>query len=258
MRHREEPLHVGIVVPVHDEEQLIGSALCALDRSVTEISGRPVVPGIVIVLDGCRDRSEELVARWRRRELEVDGRRHIQVVASAGGNVGRARRLGCEALLGAWSDVAPERIWLATTDADSEVPADWITSQVKARSEGSQVWVGGVSVHDWDDRPGGTAEVWQRQYAEEHLPIHGANLGIDADTYLKAGGFSDLTTGEDRDLVLRTAALGAVICRHPSVRVATSGRRQARAPDGFARALTRIEAAIAGMGSTGEPEFTPS
>ena len=78
------------------------------------------------------------------------------------------------------------------------------------------MWVGPVSVRDWSGRPAGTAEAWRRQYETEYLPIHGANFGIDGATYLEAGGFAELPTGEDRDLFERTVALGAVVRSRPA------------------------------------------
>jgi hypothetical protein len=115
---------------------------------------------------------------------------------------------------------------------------------MRVRGEGGQVWIGAVSVSDWSGRTAGTAEAWLRQYKDESLPIHGANFGIEASTYLKAGGFDPLVTGEDRNLYEKAVALGASIRHDPSVRVATSARRDARAPRWFAHALTTIEASV--------------
>ena len=43
-----------------------------------------------------------------------------------------ARRAGSCALLSLWPEEDPARIWLATTDADSYVPRDWLTVQMEA------------------------------------------------------------------------------------------------------------------------------
>jgi len=252
-----EPTRVGVVLPVHDEEELAPAALASVDRAIAAVSDRFVTIGVVIVLDACSDRSSELVAEWQHRSVRRNGNRSIEIVATDVGSVGHARKLGCAALLQTWADAAPETIWLATTDADSEVPHNWISSQLRIRREGGQVWVGRVSVRDWSGRSAGTADAWHRQYEIEYLPIHGANFGIGAATYLEAGGFAELPTGEDRDLFERAVALGAVIRCDPQVRVVTSGRRQARAPRGFAHALTSIEAGIR-TPTVAEPELTPS
>jgi len=71
-------------------------------------------------------------------------------------------------------------------------PPDWISAQVRARAGGAHVWLGGVRVEDWTDRGPGTAEAWRQRDDEERRPVHGANFGIDARTYLEAGGFPGL------------------------------------------------------------------
>ncbi len=240
-----ESSRFGVVMPVHDEEQLLPAALNSLDRALVHVSGGCMAIGVTIVLDACSDRSGDIVEEWRRRAVHLDRRYHIETLETNVRSVGKARRMGCQVLLQRWSDVAPGTIWLATTDADSEVPLDWVSAQSRIRSEGGQVWVGSVRVHDWSGRRPGTAEAWRRQYETERWPVHGANFGIDGATYLAAGGFQGLSSGEDRALFEKVVALGAVIRHDPMGRVVTSGRREARARHGFAHALTSIEATIA-------------
>ena len=247
----------GVVVPVHNEERLVSAALDALDRAISYVSDSRVSVGIAVVLDTCSDRSSDVVSDWRTRAADFHEAHHIEILELQAGNVGSARSAGCQALLRRWSHAAPEEIWLATTDADSEVPQDWIAAQLRMRRQGAQVWVGAVSVCDWSDRTPGTAEAWRSQYESEVLPIHGANFGIDATTYLEAGGFESLATGEDRDLFRRALALGAAIRHDPLVRVVTSGRRDGRAPRGFAHALTSIEAVMP-VPELGQVELTAS
>ena len=250
-------IRFGVVVPVHNEERLVSAALDALDRAIGHVSDSGVSVGIAVVLDRCSDRSSNLVSAWRNRAVEFHEAHHIEILELQAGNVGSARRAGCQALLRQWSHAAPDEIWLATTDADSEVPGDWIAAQLRMRSEGAQVWVGGVTVCDWSDRTPGTAQAWRNQYESEALPIHGANFGIDATTYLEAGGFGSLASGEDRDLVKRALGLGAAIRHDPLVRVVTSGRRNGRAPRGFAHALTSIEVAMP-VSELGQAKLTAS
>ena len=234
----------GVVLPVHNEEELLPAALTALDRSTGHVSGLSVAFGIIIVLDACTDRSHDVASVWQQ---DPDGpwSGEIDIIEVDVGNVGQARQIGFEALLSRWSDVDPDDIWLATTDADSEVPLNWISSQLAMRSEGGQVWAGAVTVADWSGRREGTAEIWRESYEAECHPIHGANFGIEAALYRETGGFSRLQTGEDRDLFERTLALGAVIGHDPRVRVVTSSRRVARAPRGFAHALSSFESLVA-------------
>jgi hypothetical protein len=234
----------GVVLPVHNEEELLPGALSALDRALSHVSELSVAFGITIVLDACSDRSHDLASAWQQ---DPDGpwSGAIDIIEVNVGNVGQARQIGFEALLSRWSDVDPGDIWLATSDADSEVPWNWISSQLAMRSEGGQVWAGAVTVADWSGRREGTAELWGASYEAECNPIHGANFGIDAALYREAGGFARLQTGEDRDLFERTLALGAVIGHDPRVKVVTSSRRVARAPRGFAHALSSFESVVA-------------
>jgi len=231
----------GIVLPVHNEEELLPDALAALDRAIGHASELPVYFGAAIVLDACDDGSRDIVRSWQcspRRAWSGT----IDIVESDAGNVGEARRMGTEALLRRWSDIDLQNVWLATTDADSEVPRTWISSQLAVHSEGGQVWVGTVTVDDWSDRTEGLETRWREHYTSERLPVHGANFGIEAALYVAAGGFDGLATGEDRDLFERTVAMGAVVSRDRTVPVVTSSRRDARAPGGFAHALSTMEA----------------
>jgi hypothetical protein len=70
-----------------------------------------------------------------------------------------------------------------------------------------------------------------------HPHIHGANLGVRADVYMRAGGWADLHTAEDHDLWRRLTAAGAKKLSSSRLKVVTSGRRHGRAPLGFAGAL---------------------
>ena len=235
----------GVVLPVHNEEELLPAALSALDRALSHVSGLSVAFGITIVLDACTDTSHDLASAWQQ-DPDSPWSGAIDIIEADVGNVGQARQIGFEALLSRWSDVDPGDIWLATSDADSEVPRNWISSQLAMRSEGGQVWAGAVAVTDWSGRREGTAEMWEASYEAEFIPIHGANFGIDTRRSIeRAGGFAGLQTGEDRDLFERTLALGAVIGHDPRVRVVTSSRRVARAPRGFAHALSSFESVVA-------------
>ncbi len=253
-----EAVRFGIVLPIHNEEELASAALASLDRAIAAVPDPTVTIGVAIVLDTCSDGSAHLVDQWRQCRISGGGDHHVHVVNTKAHNVGHARKRGCDVLLSAWGTHAPNTIWLATTDADSQVPEDWITTQLGIHRSGGQVWVGPVRVSDWSGRSAGTAAAWRRQYRAEYLPIHGANFGMSAATYLDAGGFAELATGEDRDLFERAVALGAVVRHDPRVHVGTSGRRGAHAPGGFAHTLSAIESLVASSSEAGRPELAAS
>jgi hypothetical protein len=63
-------------------------------------------------------------------------------------------------------------------------------------------------------------------------------MGFNAQAYLNAGGFAPLGTGEDRALHRAILGAGGRALEDMELRVITSGRRLARAPLGFAHALS--------------------
>jgi hypothetical protein len=224
---------VGIVLPVHNEEDLLGSALEALDHAVDAIP-TPLVVRVAVVLDQCQDSSERIARQWA-------CHRSALVLSGSYRNVGASRRAGCAALLSQWHHrFDPRSIWLATTDADSRVPVQWLRSQLSAHRSGIDFWAGRVRVGDWSVHSDWTQNTWTANYKAEGDPVHGASLGFGAHAYLRLGGFRELPSGEDRDLYCRAQAANLRILHDTQAMVDTSARRRARAPLGFAHALNTL------------------
>ncbi len=233
---------LGVTIPAHNEEQYLALALRSLENACAELDLRSVDLGVAIVLDRCFDESETIALKWTR---YVERRYNLrpEILRCQYQNVGRARAVGCEALLRSFRHTPAPRIWLATSDADSCVPREWLSAQLSQRERGADAWVGRVSVRDWTGHASETAIQWQRQYDTECRPIHGANLGFAADCYLAAGGFPAARTGEDRAMVDALLSIGATVHFDSATKVTTSSRRHARAPEGFATALQNVEEA---------------
>ena len=196
--------------------------------------------GAVLVIDGCHDRSEVIAREWRRAVEQVSSGLEVTLVTCSARNVGKVRALGCQTLLEEWSSIEPSTIWIATTDADSRVPKDWLRAQVSQHEKGVDYWSGRVSVADWSARSLATARRWREKYDREEEPVHGANMGFNASVYVSHGGFQALKTGEDRALhtLFMTRATRAFL--DSEFPVITSARQKARAPLGFAHALNLI------------------
>jgi glycosyltransferase involved in cell wall biosynthesis len=226
-------LAVGVVLPVHNEAELLPAALEALERAGRQIPDR-CGRHTVIVLDACVDRSEAIARRWARRQ----GRSAVTITVVDARNVGLARGAGAEIVLAHFAGVPARRLWLATTDADSQVPPTWLSAQLAHHDAGAGLWTGRVEVADWSGRTPAAAQRWRAAYDAEARPVHGASMGVDAAAYRAAGGFPPLRTGEDRALRAAVLAIGAVEA-HGGPPVVTSARRGARAPLGFAHALSR-------------------
>jgi hypothetical protein len=231
---------VGVVIPACNEERLLRRSLVALERSLLTVTNPDLRAHVVVVLDSCADASAFIARKWKE-QIDRVSDFDVSLIDFAGENVGRARALGCDVLLNtvAANDLA--RFWIATTDADSHVPAHWLRTQLRERDLGADAWAGRVAVTDWPHHRLASAAAWQRAYDAEVHPIHGANLGVIAEQYVEVGGFPPLRTGEDRALCAALIAHGARIRYDTSAPVITSARRHARAPEGFATALTRFD-----------------
>jgi glycosyltransferase involved in cell wall biosynthesis len=212
---------VVIVVPVHDEAALLDRCLTSLAVAVAAAGLRCDVR---VVLDACTDASAAVAARHPFPT--------VHVAASA---VGAARAAGVAEALATLEHVPSERVWIANTDADSVVPANWLRVQVDAADAGADVMVGTVRP-DFGDLSPGHRQHWRATHTPG-LPnghTHGANLGLRAATYLAVGGFSPCGEHEDVGLVDACRRGGATIVASDAAEVMTSGRFVGRTPGGYA------------------------
>jgi glycosyltransferase involved in cell wall biosynthesis len=219
---------IGVVVPAHDEEELLPACLDALAVARTRVGGLGV--HVVVVLDRCSDGSRAVAA----------ARPWVEIVTIDAGNVGAARAAGVETILRRFTSTPLDRLWLATTDADSVVPVGWLAGQVDLADAGWEVVVGTVTVADWSDHPAHVSPSWLASYqAVEHHPhVHGANLGCTAEAYLAVGGWAPLAA--DEDVALVNALSHRRVRRTAALAVTTSARRDPRAAGGFGDTLSAI------------------
>jgi glycosyltransferase involved in cell wall biosynthesis len=216
---------LAVIVPAHNEELLLPGCLRALHRAVAR---SPVSVEVVVVLDACTDATAQIARAAGAHTVAVDAR-----------NVGIARAVGVNYVL----RHGTEDVWLATTDADSVVPVNWLRWHAACRAD---VLVGTVAVADWRARGSRIRRTYEARYADGfvgtgHRHVHGANLGCTAAAYVAVGGFAPLRHGEDRDLVTRALSIGLRVARDRDAPVRTSARRVARAPNGFATYLDALE-----------------
>ncbi len=227
---------IRVVVPAHQEQELIGDCLTALRAAGTHPLLAELDVGILIVLDACTDGTQTSCAAAGIATLAINER-----------SVGAARRAGLAYALADIADVTEQRnTWLATTDADSQVTCTWLAEQVALANTGSDLVVGVVEVDDWTAHGPGVAARFIAGYHDgpgAHPHVHGACLGVRASTYLAAGGFAPVQKDEDHALVAAVAALpGTRITRTTSVRVRTSARPVSRVRNGFAGHLRSLAA----------------
>lgn len=218
------PGEVVIVVPAHNEQDLLPACLASLFVAAERVD---VPVRIVVVLDDCTDGSGDCVPP------------EVSVIEVHARSVGQARRSGFDS--GEWD----ERTWFATTDADSVVPANWLSEQLAAAEQGWDVFVGTIEVSDWTRWPAEVAERFSAEYmaSDGHRHVHGANLGMWASVYFGVGGFALVDRDEDVDLVARLRLAGTAMHWSAQAPVSTSTRRRGRATGGFADHLGELESA---------------
>jgi hypothetical protein len=228
--------HLLVVVPAHDEAELLGRQLTAIASAVRYAAWlRPrTTVSTTVVLDSCADGSADVAA----------GFPDVHRVEAELGCVGLARRLGVTAareLPECRDELDPRTTWVACTDADSVVPHDWLSGQLDLAAIGRRLVLGTV----WPDPAELESVRLRRWWARHHLGdghpyVHGANLGFTLDAYDLVGGFRALPVGEDVDLVERMRAVGISWTATSRLPVLTSSRLGGRAPAGFASYLMAL------------------
>lgn len=218
---------VGVVVPAHNEQELLPACIAGL---LTAAAAVQIPVDILVVLDACTDESQ--LAAQPAATLAVDVR-----------NVGQARRDGFAQLLDRRpATVTDTETWLATTDADTIVPPDWLVRMLAHAAAGWTVVAGTVRVTDWTGHSDLVRSYWQASYEnrDHHSHVHGANLGVRGDAYRLVGGMPSVALSEDVALVEALEAAGERVFRAGDLPVITSARREGRAAGGFATHLREL------------------
>lgn len=209
---------IAVIVPASNEEDLLVGAIDAIAAASTEVD---LEVELIVVANGCTDRTAEIAA---------DHGAHVLVDSAP--NVGSARALGA-----AWAlRHGPDGLWLASTDADSRVPLNWLTAQARCAAFGFDLFLGTVCLPDEDVAQ---HHRWVDRYHAGRAHVHGANLGVRATVYRDIGGFRPWPAHEDADLVSRLRQAGAMTMWVNDVPVTTSARSDPRAPAGVGADLAQ-------------------
>jgi hypothetical protein len=223
--------HVCVLIPARNEEELLPRCLQSVEIACAALP-MSVTTDVIVAVDSSTDRTREIA------ENMLTGRG--TVVATETAIVGRTRSVAAETALRRYRG-SLHRCWLANTDADCCVPETWLIDQLAIASEDVDAIAGTVDVDSFRDHGIGVDALFRKTYLihpdGSHPHVHGANLGVRADAYLRAGGWGSLETAEDHDLWNRLLEIGSSGRSIGHMTVLTSGRRVGRAPHGFAGAL---------------------
>ncbi|MDQ2726638.1 MAG: glycosyltransferase family 2 protein [Actinomycetota bacterium] len=222
---------VGVVVPAKNEARLVVDCIEALAAAAASVA---VPVALALVFDDCTDATPDLAAGAAAR-LGLD----LRMTEIRASSVGAARRRGMAETVAA---LGVAGTWLATTDADSVVPPHWLTRQLRHAQAGASVVAGTVGVEDWSERTAAVRRMAEGAYRGlERRHVHGANLGLRAESYMEVGGFIPVERDEDIALMAALARAGNHIVWADDLAVTTSSRRVARVPAGFATYLDGLE-----------------
>ncbi|WP_458040685.1 MULTISPECIES: glycosyltransferase [Bacteria] len=218
------PTALAVVIPAHDEEELIGACLDSIRTAVARARGLVERVSVHVALDACSDETARIAIAAG-----------ADAIVPAARGVGAARAAGVAAALAAHEYEPPRRLWIAHTDADSVVPANWLTHQWELATGGADIVVGTVRP-DFRDLSAEQIAAWWAT----HVPgtanghVHGANLGTRASTLVAAGGFEPVLEHEDVWLVAEALTYGAHVEASDEAWVQTSGRPFGRTSGGYA------------------------
>jgi glycosyltransferase involved in cell wall biosynthesis len=237
-----------VAIPVRDEAKRIGNCLAAL-------SHQSVPPDhVVLLLNNCTDGTADVVQSIP----EAAHRLHIieRKLAGSSANAGVARALAMEHAASLIKGGV-----LLTTDADGEVPPDWIELNLEAVEEGADAVCGRAVIdpieallipqhlHDDDAREVAYGQIldqirsiivpdpadpWPR-----HQEDSGASLAITKTMFRRIGGVPRMPSGEDRALIESLRMIDGCVRHDPRISVVVSGRIEGRAGGGMADTIRR-------------------
>lgn len=234
---------LAVGIPARNEAGRIERCIESIVRAI-ELVDIPVV--VAVCADSCTDGTAQIA----RSALHSSGAARFVVKSAFLGSAGSSRDRACRQAVGVAADVAdagPSKIWVATTDADSVVGADWLLRHYQHAARGLDGAAGLVALPQDTDRRVVhcyRAIMDERGTGAGHGHVHGANLGVRADRLLEAGGFPAIAVGEEQALWDAMRRHGARLAGVTDLEVVTSARLRGRTPAGFARFMQLIDRSV--------------
>lgn len=236
---------VLVAVPARDEEDAIEACLASVVAAlqVALATGRVARARVAVAAH----RSRDATAERARHLLRASGLEHLVVADESSTTVGEVRTTLVRAALRTAPALASERSVLLSTDADTVVPADWVTGLLDVvERTGADLVAGFVALDGWRPAPAAAAAYDEILRAgltvEGHHHVWAANLAVSVTAFAAAGGFPPVVHGEERVLAARVAAAGGLVVGSLSPVVVTSARMPGRAAHGLGDLLRRLSA----------------
>ncbi|GAB3307633.1 glycosyltransferase [Epidermidibacterium keratini] len=233
---------VIVSVPARNERDNLPKCLSAIATAAGVARQQRGIGVALAVADHCSSDDTYAAAKIELSQYpELDW---LVVRDDTSSTVGQVRARLVEAALEQWPATDGADRWLLTTDADSIVPPDWITGLLAHAQRTHADAVTGMAHLDAPP-PAGVAEEYRRIIesgvrGDEHDHVYGANLAVSLRAYREVGGFADVSSGEDRDLIRRLRIAGWAVSSTLNPAVVTSARHPGRATVGLGALLERI------------------
>jgi glycosyltransferase involved in cell wall biosynthesis len=175
--------HMCVLIPARNEEELLPQCLLSVLEARKQISSTTSCD-IVVAVDSSTDKTFDIASELLKGKGTV-----VVLNASA---VGEARTRAAEVGLRRYRGPL-NRCWLANTDADCRVPKSWLADQLMLCAMGAEAIAGTIDVIDFSEHAPGVDLRFRASYQVSpdgtHSHVHGANLGVRADAYVRAGGW---------------------------------------------------------------------
>ena len=235
-------LRIAVVIPACNEQERVPRCLESVALAVRELTWRE--PGamvkVVLAADSCVDHTVPVAREaWAAASavLRSAERAPLSVLQGRWGSAGGTRQAAANQALAAGAQ------WIASTDADTAVPANWLSYQAARAGAGVDAVLGTVEP-DPTECPPHVHRLWHLEHdlTEGHPYIHAANMGVRAACFAAAGGFPDVECSEDEAVVRALRGHGARVEATDRIRAVTSGRLRGRAELGFAYHLRHLAA----------------
>ncbi|PZO18590.1 MAG: glycosyl transferase [Leptolyngbya foveolarum] len=255
---------VSVIIPVRNEADSLPAVIKALAHQV-DGQGRALDPNsyeVLVLANNCTDSTVETVERlgdrYPRLQLQV-----IEVsIPRKIAHVGKARQMVMDEAYRRFSLIGLKDRIIASTDGDTEVAANWISSLIEAFDKGIDA-LGGRIITRRADTPGISKDIslyYLRRLAHayfvaqieccldpqahdcwpRHFQYCGANMAVSAEMYGKVGGMPLVRHEEDVALYRRLQRADAKIRHSLDVRVLTSARQIGRATGGLSELLETL------------------
>ncbi len=255
---------VSVIIPVRNEADSLPAVIEALAHQVDN-RGRALNPSsyeVLVLANNCTDDTVETIERLRDRYPHLQLQAIEVSIPKEIAHVGKARQLVMDEAYRRFSLIGLENRIIASTDGDTEVASNWISSLIEEFDKGIDA-LGGRIITRRADAPEISADIslyYLRRLAHayfvaqieccldpqthdcwpRHFQYCGANMAVSAEMYGKVGGMPLVRYEEDVALYRRLQRADAKIRHSLNVRVLTSARQTGRATGGLSELLETL------------------